>query len=68
MWYSIVIMNIEKLEKDVRKILDDAETKMFDLIEKYNESLGDEVDLPEVDTVDLNAKFDDLADYIEDYS
>ena len=28
-------MNIEKLEKDVRKILDDAETKMSNLIEKY---------------------------------
>mgnify|MGYP001238199942 CR=1 FL=1 len=60
-------MNIEKLEKDVQKILDDAETKMFDLIEKYNESLGDEVDLPEVDTVDLSSKFDDLKDYVSDY-
>ena len=67
MWYSIVIMNIEKLEKDVRKILDDAETKMSNLIEKYNESLGDEVDLPEVDTVDLSSKFDDLKDYVSDY-
>ncbi len=62
-----IIMNIEKLEKDVQKILDDAETKMFDLIEKYNESLGDEVDLPEVDTVDLSSKFDDLKDYVSDY-
>ena len=60
-------MNIEKLEKDVRKILDDAETKMSNLIEKYNESLGDEVDLPEVDTVDLSSKFDDLKDYVSDY-
>ena len=62
-----IIMNIEKLEKDVQKILDDAETKMFDLIGKYNESLGDEVDLPEVDTVDLSSKFDDLKDYVSDY-
>mgnify|MGYP001175799099 FL=1 len=60
-------MNIEKLEKDVQKILDDAETKMFDLIEKYNESLGDEVDLPEVDTVDLYMKFKELKDYVADY-
>ena len=60
-------MNIEKLEKDVQKILDDAETKMFDLIEKYNESIEDNEDLIEVDTVDLSSKFDDLKDYVSDY-
>ena len=61
------IMNIEKLDDKVKKLLDDTESKMFDLIEKYNESLGDEVDLPEVDTVDLSSKFDDLKDYVSDY-
>ena len=60
-------MNIEKLDDKVKKLLDDTETKMFDLIEKYNESLGDKVDLPEVDTVDLSSKFDDLKDYVSDY-
>ena len=42
--------------------------KMHDLIEKYNEDNEDNESVPYVDTVDLNAKFDDLADYIEEYS
>ena len=41
---------------------------MHDLIEKYNEDNEDNESVPYVDTVDLNAKFDDLADYIEEYS
>ena len=60
-------MNIEKLDDKVKSLLDKTETEMFALIEKYNESLGDEVDLPEVDTVDLSSKFDDLKDYVSDY-
>ena len=55
-------MNIEKLDDKVKSLLDKTETEMFKLIEDYNESV------PYVDTVDLNAKFDNLADYIEDYS
>ena len=66
MLYDIVsIMNIEKLNEKVSKLLEDTEDKMTDLIEKYNESNEDE---SEVDTVDLSSKFDDLKDYIEDYS
>ena len=34
------------------------------MIEKYNESNDDG---GEVDTVDLNAKFDELHDYMRDY-
>ena len=41
---------------------------MHDLIHKYNEDNEDNEAVPYVDTVDLNAKFDSLADYIEDYS
>ena len=41
---------------------------MTDLIDQYNESIEDDEDATEIDTVDLNAKFDDLNDYIEDYS
>ena len=60
-------MNIEKLDDKVKKLLDDTESKMFDLIEKYNESIEDNEDLIEVDTVDLSSKFDDLKDYVSDY-
>ena len=60
-------MNIEKLDDKVKSLLDKTETEMFALIEKYNESLGDEVDLPEVDTVDLYMKFKELKDYVADY-
>jgi len=61
------IMNIEKLDDKVKSLLDKTETEMFKLIEDYNESLGDNEDLIEVDTVDLSSKFDDLKDYVSDY-
>ena len=61
------IMNIEKLDDKVKSLLDKTETEMFKLIENYNESLGDNEDLIEVDTVDLSSKFDDLKDYVSDY-
>tara|TARA_E500000075_G_scaffold1386_1_gene1235 strand:+ start:1095 stop:1283 length:189 start_codon:yes stop_codon:yes gene_type:complete len=60
-------MNIEKLDDKVKSLLDKTETEMFKLIEDYNESLGDNEDLIEVDTVDLSSKFDDLKDYVSDY-
>ena len=60
-------MNIEKLDNKVKKLLDDTESKMFDLIEEYNESIEDNEDVSEVDTVDLSSKFDDLKDYVTDY-
>jgi len=61
------IMNIEKLDDKVKSLLDKTETEMFALIEKYNESIEDNEDLIEVDTVDLSSKFDDLKDYVSDY-
>ena len=60
-------MNIEKLDDKVKSLLDKTETEMFKLIDNYNESLGDNEDLIEVDTVDLSSKFDDLKDYVSDY-
>ena len=60
-------MNIEKLDDKVKSLLDKTETEMFALIEKYNESIEDNEDLIEVDTVDLSSKFDDLKDYVSDY-
>ena len=60
-------MNIEKLDDKVKSLLDKTETEMFKLIEDYNESIKDNEDLIEVDTVDLSSKFDDLKDYVSDY-
>ena len=53
-----------KLNNAVDSLIAETNQKMHDLIEKYNEDNTDSY----IDTVDLNAKFDDLADYIEDYS
>ena len=63
-------MTYEKLSKEVRKLLDNTEEKMIDLIDEYNLSIEDkehEYD-NEIDTVDLSSKFSELQDYIEDYS
>ena len=63
-------MTYEKLSKEVKKLLDNTEEKMIDLIDEYNLGVEDkqhEYD-NEIDTVDLSSKFDDLKDYIEDYS
>ena len=57
-------MTYEKLSEEVSKLLNDTEEKMNDLIEEYNESNEEE----EIDVVDLSMQFDNLKDYIEDYS
>ena len=56
--------NYAKLNNAVDSLIAETNKKMHDLIEKYNEDNTDSY----IDTVDLNAKFDDLADYIEEYS
>ena len=61
-------MTYEKLQEKVSKLLENTEEKMTDLIEEYNESIEDDEDENEVDTVDLSSKFSELSDYIEDYS
>ena len=61
-------MTYEKLQEKVSKLLDDTEATMSGLIEEYNESIEDNEDECEVDTVDLSSKFSELSDYIEDYS
>ena len=60
-------MNIEKLDDKVKSLLDKTETEMIKLIEDFYESIEDNEDLTEVDTVDLSSKFDDLKDYVSDY-
>ena len=77
-------MNYEKeydtMSESVQKLIDDTETKMFKLINDYNEKieLSDEYEnfsenendneFTLVDTVDLSSKFSDLSDYLEDYT
>ena len=70
----------EQMSKSVTKLLDDTQTKMFKLINDYNEMIElspeyenfsedeDANNFQLVDTVDLNSKFSDLSDYIEDYT
>jgi len=58
------IVNYDDLDTVVTDILTTAQTQVDDVIEKYNESNDDG---GEVDTVDLNGKFDVLHDYVEDY-
>ena len=70
----------DKMSESVKKLIDDTETKMFKLINDYNEmiELSDEYEnfsededannFILVDTVDLSSKFSDLSDYLEDYS
>ena len=77
-------MNYEKeydqMCESVKKLLDDTQTKMFKLINDYNEmiELSDEYEnfsededaneFTLVDTVDLHSKFDELNNYLEDYT
>ena len=58
----------EKLDEQVKKLLDNTDKKMNKLIEKYNESLNEDSDDFEVDTVDLDNLFEQLREYCTDYS
>ena len=70
----------DKMTESVKKLIDDTETKMFKLINDYNEmiELSDEYEnfsqdedvnnFQLVDTVDLSSKFSELSDYLEDYT
>ena len=70
----------EQMSESVKKLIDDTETKMFKLINDYNEmiELSDEYENFSEDedaneftlvyTVDLSSKFSELSDYLEDYS
>ena len=58
-------MTYEELTNKVDSLLAETNEKMTNLIEQYNEQHEDE---HEIDTVDLDNKFDSLSDYIYDYS
>ncbi len=57
-------MTFEELNNKVDSLIANTNKKMTDLIDQYNEEHEDE----EIDTVDLDYKFDELSDYIYDYS
>jgi len=57
-------MTYEDLDTAVSDILTDANKKVETLIEKFNDTNEDEM---QVDTVDLDSKFETLHDYVEDY-
>ena len=77
-------MNYEKeydqMKESVKKLLDDTQTKMYKLINDYNEMIEESPEYENfsadedannfilVDTVDLHNKFDGLNDYIEDFN
>ena len=58
-------MTYEELNNKVDSLLANTNKKMTDFIDQYNEEHEDE---HEIDTVDLDNKFDELSDYIYDYS
>ena len=70
----------DKMSESVKKLIDDTESKMFKLINDYNEKieLSDEYEnfseneneneFQLVDTVDLSSKFSELSDYLEDFT
>jgi hypothetical protein len=58
-------MTFEELNNKVDSLIANTNKKMTDLIDQYNEEHEDE---HEIDTVDLDNKFDELSDYIYDYS
>jgi len=70
----------DKMSESVKKLIENAESKMFKLIENYNEKieLSDEYEnfsenendneFQLVDTVDLSSKFSELSDYLEDFT
>ena len=58
-------MTYEQMRDKVTKLVDNAEEKMNELIEDYNENNAENT---EVDTVDLSGKFSELQDYVEDYT
>ena len=66
------VTDFADLHNKVDSLLAECNIKMTSLIEEYNHNLmiSDEFDTDknEIDTVDLDSKFTDLADYVTDYS
>ena len=68
----IFLLVLDFFNDKVNKVLENAESKMIDLIDNFNEKV-EKVSTThdqyhEIDTTDLSYKFSELNDYIEDYS
>lgn len=51
----------------IQKILDNAESEMYELIENYNEKYEDSDTAAYIETTDLSNLFSQLSDYCEDH-
>ena len=58
-------MTYDQVKNQVDKILEQAESEIETIIEKYNENNDEST---QIDTVDLSSKFSELYEYVEDYS
>ena len=58
-------MTYDQVKNQVDKILEQAESEIETIIEKYNENNDEST---QIDTVDLSGKFSTLYDYVEDYA
>ena len=58
-------MTYEELQDKVNKILTESETAMENLIETFNETNDEDL---EVNTTDLGYKFTELKYYVDDYT
>ena len=58
-------MTYDQVKNQVDKILEQAESEMESIIEKFNENNDEST---QIDTVDLSSKFSELYEYVEDYS
>ena len=58
-------MTYDQVKNQVDKILEQAESEIESIIEKYNENNDEST---QIDTVDLSGRFSALYDYVEDYA
>jgi len=58
---------IAKLHNACDGLLAETNEKMTKLIDDFNKKYEGQEDAPYCDTVDLDGKFTELADYVEDY-
>ena len=58
-------MTYDQVKNQVDKILEQAESEIETIIEKYNENNDEST---QIDTVDLSGRFSALYDYVEDYA
>ena len=59
---------IAELHNSCDSLLAETNEKMTKMIDDFNKKYEDQEDAPYCDTVDLDNKFTELADYVEDYT